>query len=83
MASGTVFSMHTAAPPNRFRELRERAGVTLEQIGRACDVYGSTACRWQDAPHLPPQHLSTIACLLGVTVAQLAGWEPIAEDVAA
>ncbi len=83
MVFSTVFPMHTAAPPNRLRELRERAGVTVEQIARACDVYGSTVSRWQDAPFIPQQHHATVASLLGVTVPQLAGWEPIAEDVAA
>lgn len=74
--------MHTEAPPNRLRQLREEAGVTIEQIARACDVYGSTVSRWQDAPFIPPQHLPTVAALLGVTVPQLAGWESASSEAA-
>lgn len=68
--------MHTEAPPNRLRELRETRGITVRQVAQACDVYDSTALRWQDAL-IPQKHLATVAGLLGVTVAQLAGWEPL------
>lgn len=68
--------MQTEAPPNRLRELRAERGITIRQVAQACDVYDSTALRWQDA-FIPQQHLPTVAALLGVTVPQLAGWEPV------
>jgi transcriptional regulator with XRE-family HTH domain len=74
--------MHTDAPSNRLRELREARGITIRQVAQACDVYDSTAQRWQGA-FIPQQHLPRIAALLGVTVPQLAGWEPLPSEVEA
>lgn len=69
-----MHSMPTGAPPNRLRELREKAGITIKQIADACGVYDSTVSRWQDAL-IPQEYFATIAALLGVTVPQLTGWD--------
>ncbi len=69
--------MPIGAPPNRLLELRQRTEprVTIKQIADACGVYDSTVSRWQYTAFIPQQHLPVVAALLGVTVAQLAGWD--------
>lgn len=39
----------------RFRELREAAGLTLEEIAIACDVAKSTVQKWEKHPVLQPR----------------------------
>jgi transcriptional regulator with XRE-family HTH domain len=64
------------AVPNRLRELREQRGLTRREIAIRLDVTESTIVRWERLERrIPDERKLELAELLGVTPAQLMGWD--------
>lgn len=61
----------------RIRAAREDAGITQEELGRACGVAKQTIFKYESGviTNIPIDKLERMAQLLGVSPAQLLGWE--------
>lgn len=58
----------------KFRELRERGGISLREIAAACDVTEATVQRWEKHPTLNPRpdKISKLAKILQCEASDLA-----------
>lgn len=68
----------------RIKRLRQRAGLTQEQLARACHVSRSAVALWEtdNTKTLKPEHLFAAADALGVDPKYLAtGREPVASGL--
>ena len=63
-------------PQNKIRELRETAGITIDQLGDQLGVTGRTIYRWEaGAVQIPDEQKIALANLFGVPVTYLMGWD--------
>lgn len=67
----------------RLRVLRERAGLTQEQLARRADMCLANIRTWETGRNLPRiDRAAKLATALGVSLDVLAGLEPLPEGVA-
>ncbi|MCB0920039.1 MAG: helix-turn-helix transcriptional regulator [Actinobacteria bacterium] len=69
---------------NQVRKLRERRGLSREQIAVDLNVSYKTVEAWETAEHRAPssQILPALAELLGATMNEVLGLEPISDETA-
>ena len=70
-------------PANNLLEIRERAGLRLEDVASRSGLTLYTVRRVQDGCEAKTSTLTRLAAALGVTVGQLLGTEPLPPDTRA
>lgn len=59
--------MNQSTIGTRIRQARKRLGYTQDQVARACNVPTSYPCLWEKGRMPNPQHIISLARVLGVS----------------